>query len=142
MDTSSYIFKHRFPIQVRMNDLDPVGHVNNGIQLAYYDLGRLNYLETIQQKKMVWEKLDMVIVHVSCDFLQSIYLDDKIAIETKLLEVGNKSVKMIQRIIHTETQEVKSTCFSVLAGYDKNNNTSKLISDIFKQQAFAFENTV
>lgn len=51
METSNYVFKHRYPVQVRMTDLDPVGHVNNGVQLSYYDMGRLNYLEIIQQKK-------------------------------------------------------------------------------------------
>lgn len=139
MDTSNYVFKHHYPVQVRMTDLDPVGHVNNGIQLSYYDLGRLNYLETLQNKKIDWNEIDMVIVHIACDFVDSIYFYDKIVVETKVLEIGNKSVKMLQRIVNSETNEIKSTCYSVMAGYDKENNSSKQILEAFKQQVCLFE---
>jgi len=139
MDTSNYVFKHHYPVQVRMTDLDPVGHVNNGIQLSYYDLGRLNYLETLQNKKIDWNEIDMVIVHIACDFVDSIYFYDKIVVETKVREIGNKSVKMLQRIVNSETNEIKSTCYSVMAGYDKENNSSKQISKAFKQQVCLFE---
>ena len=139
MDTSNYVFKHHYPVQVRMTDLDPVGHVNNGIQLSYYDLGRLNYLETLQNKKIDWNEIDMVIVHIACDFVDSIYFYDKIVVETKVLEIGNKSVKMLQRIVNSETNEIKSTCYSVMAGYDKDNNSSKQILEAFKQQVCLFE---
>jgi acyl-CoA thioester hydrolase len=139
MDTSNYVFKHHYPVQVRMTDLDPVGHVNNGTQLSYYDLGRLNYLETLQNKKIDWNEIDMVIVHIACDFVDSIYFYDKIVVETKVLEIGNKSVKMLQRIVNSETNEIKSTCYSVMAGYDRDNNRSKPISETFKQQVFLFE---
>lgn len=139
MDTSNYVFKHHYPVQVRMTDLDPVGHVNNGTQLSYYDLGRLNYLETLQNKKIDWNEIDMVIVHIACDFVDSIYFYDKIVVETKVLEIGNKSVKMLQRIVNSETNEIKSTCYSVMAGYDKENNSSKQISKAFKQQVCLFE---
>lgn len=140
MDTTKYNFKHQLPIQVRMSDIDPIGHVNNSVQLSYYDLGRLNYLEKLQNKKIVWAELDMVIVHVSCDFMQSIYINDLIAVETKVLEIGEKSVKMIQRIIQTDTGEIKSTCYAVMAGYDKEKDCSKPISEEFKQRFFIFEN--
>jgi acyl-CoA thioester hydrolase len=139
MDTSNYVFKHHYPVQVRMTDLDPVGHVNNGIQLSYYDLGRLNYLETLQNKKIDWNEIDMVIVHIACDFVDSIYFYDKIVVETKVLEIGNKSVKMLQRIVNSETNEIKSTCYSIMAGYDKDNNSSKPILEAFKQQVCLFE---
>jgi len=139
MDTSNYVFKHHYPVQVRMTDLDPVGHVNNGIQLSYYDLGRLNYLETLQNKKIEWNEIDMVIVHIACDFVDSIYFYDKIVVETKVLEIGNKSVKMLQRIVNSETNEIKSTCYSIMAGYDKDNNSSKPILEAFKQQVCLFE---
>ena len=73
MDTTSYTFHHQVPIQVRMTDIDPVGHVNNSVQLTYYDLGRLKYLETIQKKEIDWQELDMVVVHTACDFYNSIF---------------------------------------------------------------------
>lgn len=139
MDTKTYTFNHQFSIQVRMTDLDPVGHVNNGVQFSYYDLGRLEYFKTLQNKAIQWDELDMVIVHASCDFMNSIFLEDKIVVETKVIGFGEKSVKIIQRIVQSETQEIKSTCYSIMSGYDKKNNCSKAISDDFKQKVQEFE---
>lgn len=139
MDTTSYTFHHQVPIQVRMTDIDPVGHVNNSVQLTYYDLGRLKYLETIQKKEIVWQELDMVIVHTACDFYNSIFLNDNIAVETKVIGIGEKSVKILQRIIDNTTNEIKSTCYSVMSGYDKKNNCSKKISEHFKTKVLEFE---
>ena len=138
MDTTSYTFHHQVPIQVRMTDIDPVGHVNNSVQLTYYDLGRLKYLETIQKKEIDWQELDMVVVHTACDFYNSIFLNDNIVVETKVVGIGEKSVKILQRIIDNTTNEIKSTCYSIMSGYDK-NNCSKKIPEHFKTKVLEFE---
>ncbi|HON19929.1 MAG TPA: thioesterase family protein [Bacteroidales bacterium] len=139
MDTTSYTFHHQVPIQVRMTDIDPVGHVNNSVQLTYYDLGRLKYLETIQKKEIDWQELDMVVVHTACDFYNSIFLNDNIVVETKVVGIGEKSVKILQRIIDNTTNEIKSTCYSIMSGYDKKNNCSKKIPEYFKTKVLEFE---
>jgi acyl-CoA thioester hydrolase len=139
MDTTSYTFHHQVPIQVRMTDIDPVGHVNNSVQLTYYDLGRLKYLETIQKKEIDGQELDMVVVHTACDFYNSIFLNDNIVVETKVVGIGEKSVKILQRIIDNTTNEIKSTCYSIMSGYDKKNNCSKKIPEHFKTKVLEFE---
>lgn len=122
-----------------MTDIDPVGHVNNSVQLTYYDLGRLKYLETIQKKEIDWQELDMVVVHTACDFYNSIFLNDNIVVETKVVGIGEKSVKILQRIIDNTTNEIKSTCYSIMSGYDKKNNCSKKIPEYFKTKVLEFE---
>lgn len=37
-------FKHITPIQIRFNDIDHLGHVNNNAYFAYYDLGKERYI--------------------------------------------------------------------------------------------------
>ena len=34
------IFKHTLPVQLRFNDIDALGHVNNSIYFTFYDLGK------------------------------------------------------------------------------------------------------
>lgn len=36
------VFHHALPIQLRFNDVDKFGHVNNTVYFSFYDLGRLN----------------------------------------------------------------------------------------------------
>ena len=142
METSDILFNYTFPIQIRLSDLDPLGHVNNGVQFFYYDLGRIHYLETLVGGPISWTSIDMVVVHTACDFMHSIRDKENIAVQTKITELGNKSVRMIQRIINTDTQEVKGTCFTILSGFDREKDCSKVISDEFKQKAKAFEKDI
>ena len=130
-------FKIKTPIQIRMTDIDPLGHVNNGVFFSYYDIGRLHYLSQID-KNTNWENIDMVIVHTECDFMDSIIYTDDISVETKIVEIGNKSIKMMQRIVDN-TGKIKSTCLSVLSGYDKQNHVSKAITDEFRGKVTTLE---
>ena len=132
-------FKSKKSVQIRMTDLDPLGHVNNGVYYAYYDIGRLHYLSQINEN-IHWETIDKVIVRTECDFMDSILYADDISVETKIIELGNKSLKMLQRIVDNRTGKIKSTCLSVLCGYDKQNNTSKEISEEFREKVSVFEN--
>jgi acyl-CoA thioester hydrolase len=132
------IFKNKKSIQIRMTDLDPFGHVNNGVIYSYYDIGRLHYLNQIEENTQ-WENMDKVVVHTECDFMESILFSDDIYVETKIIEIGCKSIKMMQRIVDNNTSKIKSTCYSVLSGYDRQTNTSKEISEAFKEKVKRFE---
>ena len=124
-----------------MTDLDPFGHVNNGVIYSYYDIGRLHYLSLIEENSQ-WELMDKVIVRTECDFMDSILFTDDICVETKVIELGNKSVKMMQQIIDNHTKKIKSTCLSILCGYDRQNNTSKELSQEFKEKINVFEHNI
>lgn len=138
MDTSEHKFNHRKEIQIRMSDVDAIGHVNNGVQYFYFDIGRIDYLKNISEATVDWKNPELVVVHTKCDFRRSILFNDHIFVETKTLEVGNKSVKMLQQILD-DNGEIKSTCYSVLSGFDITTNTSKPISPSVKEKLLTFE---
>ncbi len=121
-----------------MSDLDTLGHVNNGVIYAYYDIGRLHYFSQIEEN-ICWETFDKVVVHTECDFKDSIRYNDDISVETAVVEFGNKSFKMMQQIVDNHTGKVKSTCLSILSGFDRENNTSKPISQAFKEKVENFQ---
>jgi len=122
-------FKNILPIQIRMTDLDPFGHVNNGVFLSYYDLGRLSYLQQVTGEALDWNTLDMVLVHVSCDFKDSVLINDAVFVGTKVVELGNKSIKFFQHLFTENPYCLKGTCYSVLSGFDREGNCSKVISE-------------
>jgi acyl-CoA thioester hydrolase len=138
METKDILFKNKTNIQIRMTDLDPFGHVNNGVIYSYYDMGRINYLKDLHEETD-WEKMDKVIVHTECDFMESILFDDDIRIESKVISIGNKSIKLLQRIVDSKTGNIKSTCFSVMSGFDRKTNSSKVISSTFKEKVAKYE---
>jgi acyl-CoA thioesterase FadM len=38
-------FRHCTPLQLRFNDVDVLGHVNNEMYFAYMDLGKMRYFQ-------------------------------------------------------------------------------------------------
>lgn len=132
-------FRVTVPVQVRMSDLDPFVHVNNGIQCHYFDLGRSFYLEQVLQNQVDWTTIDLVLVHIELDFAAPVEFHDELVCESKIMEIGHKSLKMIQQLRDTRTNIVKTTCFSVLAGFDRTSHQSIPIREEYKERIREFE---
>lgn len=132
-ETTIEAFTFGIPIQIRMSDLDPFNHVNNGIQCHYFDCGRGAYLEHVFQHPIDWSSLDLVLVHIDLDFHKPILINDHIVCETKIISVGNKSIKLIQQLRDSDTNVVKTTCHSVLVCIDRENGGSKPISEEYRR---------
>lgn len=60
-------YYHSLPIQIRFNDVDRYGHVNNNSYFAYYDLGKEEYLRNVL--KMDYRNSDVVpvIANINAD---------------------------------------------------------------------------
>jgi acyl-CoA thioester hydrolase len=132
-------YNHSMPIQIRFSDLDALNHVNNSYHSQYFDVGRINYFEAVMGSKVDWSKIMVVIVHIEIDFLSPILQGDNINVETKLISFGTKSMKMQQRLVDSQTGNVKSICQTILSGFDHLSNSSMVIPEEFKTIFFEFE---
>lgn len=117
-------FNHTLPIQLRFNDVDKFGHVNNTVYFSFYDLGKTEYFASVCPH-VNWEKDGIVVVHIEANFLDQIYGADSIAVQTAVTEIGTKSFKLTQRVIDVETQEVKCICHSIMVAFDLEKHESK-----------------
>ena len=104
-------FNHTLPIQLRFNDVDKFGHVNNTVYFSFYDLGKTEYFASVCPH-VDWQKDGIVVVHIEANFLAQIYGSDHIAVQTAVTQIGTKSFHLAQRVIDIETQEVKCICTS------------------------------
>ncbi len=134
-------FHHSYPLQLRFNDIDALGHVNNSVYFTFYDLGKSRYFEAVKDMSIDWRKADVVIANVNADFLSPIYSREQIAVETCCTEIGNRSFRLMQRIINTDTGEIKGVCRTIMVGFDVENGVSAPISDEWKEAICRFENT-
>ena len=50
--TETPIFHHTLPLQLRFNDVDLLGHVNNSVYFAFYDLGKSRYFEAVKAQNI------------------------------------------------------------------------------------------
>ena len=131
-------FHHSLPIQLRFNDVDKFGHVNNTVYFSFYDLGKTEYFASVCPG-VDWEKDGIVVVHIEADFLAQIFSSDHIAVLSAVCESGTKSFHLMQRVIDTETMEVKCICRSVMVTFDLEKHQSKPLTEEWIEAICRFE---
>lgn len=132
-------YRFSAPIQIKMCDLDPFAHVNNGVQCNYFDYGRSQYFEKVFGEKIDWTTMDMVLAHISLDFKLPIKIHDEIICQTTVKSLGNKSLQMIQQLKDQQSGQVKTICESVLVGFDRESEKSIPIREEYKKALIKFE---
>ena len=117
-------FRHSLPIQIRFNDVDSYGHVNNNAYFAYYDLGKEDYLRSVLSVDFRAANVAPVIANINADFLLPIFYGDSIVIETRVSHIGNKSFTLEQRAVRLETKEVGCRCRTVMVCFNMKTQES------------------
>lgn len=133
-------FNHRKEIQIRFGDIDILGHVNNAVQLSYFDLARLSYFEQFYGDIIRWEESAVIVAHLEIDFLVPILIKDNIEVLTRITRIGNKSLGIEQQIVDINTREVKTRSTQVMVGYNQRLSTSIPIPEELKSRIMTFEN--
>ena len=77
-------FRHTIPVQMRFNDVDVLGHINNSVYFSYYDLGKTAYFTTIRKELLDWQRADVVIANVNCNFYSPVYFGEPISVTTRV----------------------------------------------------------
>lgn len=129
------VFHHHLPIQIRFNDVDRLGHVNNNAYFAYYDLGKEEYLRDALKTDYRGTGIVPVIANINADFIMPIFYGDDIVIETRVAHIGRKSFTLVQRAVNQE-QHVVCRCQTVMVCFDLTTQQSVELPDIYRQ---AFE---
>src|SRR5690625_1043645 len=84
-------FKFSMPINIRWNDMDALGHVNNVYYFEYFQVARGIYMPTVSEN-WDWTKFMFVIAHIECNYIQELsMLHKKPEIKVRASRLGNKS---------------------------------------------------
>ena len=132
-------FRHRADVQLRFNDVDVLGHVNNTVYLSFYDLGKALYFTAVRGRKMDWTNVDRVIANINCSYLAPIVFGEEIEVLTRCVAVGHKSFELQQMLREKRTGEVKSVCETVMVNYDQATHRSVDISPEARKEYSDFE---
>jgi len=132
-------FNHSTPIQLRFNDFDALGHVNNSVYFSFYDLGKTFYFNEIMPDISESKEVGVVIGNIQVSFLLPVYPGENVAVETAVVEIGNKSFKLLQHLIDLNTKEVKSVCQTVMVCFDAKTKTTHPIYNDWRKAMADFE---
>ncbi len=133
MEIEKVQFFHKVPVQIRFNDIDSLGHVNNAIIQEYFDLGRMEYFKTVFSKSIEWKKFAAIIASIKTDFALPVFINDNLQLKTKITQIGTKSMNLVQHLTD-EAGNTKAVCHSVMVGFDHKTQSSIEVSSEWRKQ--------
>ena len=142
LNSESGHFKHTTPIQIRFNDIDIMGHVNNSVHQNYYDVARLDYFKAVLREDIDWQGFTIVLASIHIDFYSPVLLQEKAAVRSRIEQIGEKSLTMIQELYNSETGEVKSFNRAVLVGYSRKEGITTQIPENWKSDILRFDGNI
>ena len=122
-------FRHAVALQLRFNDIDVLGHVNNNAQLALFDVGTTEFYNALRGQLADWSRVEAVIVNINCTFMEQIRFTDPMEVRTRVKKIGEKSFTLQQILRNTETGRICSMCESVMVSVDYATKASKPIPE-------------
>lgn len=102
--------KHRTEIQIRFNDVDALGHVNNAVHITWFELARIQHFDDTIGGDIDWEREGMILAHTSISYKKPIYLKDKIEVLTWFSKAGTTSFELMYEIIRKEKDGSETVC--------------------------------
>ncbi|MDY5969570.1 MAG: thioesterase family protein [Bacteroidales bacterium] len=126
------------PIQVRFNDIDMMGHINNAIVMEYLDLAKSRYFAAagVPVKPEEGDFTVMVVRH-EIDFLSQIHYHDDVEVHTCTECYGNKSIRLALEVY--ANGKLACRCATVMCGYLRSVGSSALIPEELKEQLRCFD---
>lgn len=133
-------FRHHMPLQMRFNDIDMLGHLNNSVYFTFMDLAKTRYFQAVLGDKLKWGDIGVVIVNVNCDFCAPTFFDDVIEVETAVIAIGEKSLTLEQRVFSPTDGTVRCRCRTIMSGFNAKTLKSEPISDEWREALETYEN--
>lgn len=87
-------------ITPKFGDIDGLGHVNNIVIPAWFELGR-NDIYRCFNPDLSFKTWNLILVHFEIDFVSQIYYSDNVEIKTYVSNIGNSSFEVYQEAWQT-----------------------------------------
>lgn len=127
-------FQAEVDIQVRFADTDALGHVNNAIYLSWMELGRMAFTDATLPD-IDWKKMGFILAHVAIDYLEPVFLNDKVKVYMRAGKMGTKSVVLECLITKTDKNGERPTAkgTNIIVAFDYKKNVSVPIPEDWKE---------
>lgn len=138
-DINLHDFRHILPVQLRFNDIDILGHLNNIVYFSLYDLAKARFLEQVKKGNIDFRKVECVIANVNCTFIKQIRFGEEIDVRTRCIRIGDRSFTLRQCLVETPTQEIRSICDTVMVSFDPSSASSCPMSSELRAAILNYE---
>ena len=136
-------YRHVLPITVRTRDIDAWGHVNNAVYFTYLEMARLDYFRQVLLQNQTLRHLPsigIILAEVSCQFKQPVFFGQTVLVGTRVVEIGNSSFHVEQRI--AADGQLAALGKAVSVHYDYETGMSVPVPDRLRMRVEAFEDLI
>ncbi|MFC5972384.1 acyl-CoA thioesterase [Halomarina salina] len=131
-------FAFETSVQVRYRDLDTLEHVNNAVYASYLEQARSEYFDSIAGVGI--GDGGMVIARLELDYRSPILLEDgEATVGTSVVDLGESSLTMDQRISVGDKVAAEATCVIVSVDED---GSARTLPDSWRDAIDSFEDGV
>ncbi len=134
-------FKFKFPLQMRWNDLDALGHVNNAIFITYFEVARGSYMMEACPG-WDWTKQMFLIGKVEANFHKELLLTaEKTEVWMRTASLGNKSFILEYVVVSQKNGQtvVHASGSSTQVMFDMKTRTTVAIQDWIRERLTVYE---
>ena len=132
-------FRHSIDLQIRFNDIDILGHLNNTVYFSFFDTGKAYFFESIMKSRMDWQRVESVIANIDCAYVSPVYFGDSIEVRTRCTGIYDKSFKIQQVIVDKNPGEPKAAAETIMVSFNPDTKQSMEIPALWRE---ALENSM
>jgi len=123
----------RTDIQQRFADIDRLGHVNNIRLQEYFDLGKMQFYDTVLGGRLDWQAVNLILVSIHTEIGRQTFMDSPLTVETSIEKIGTKSISVYQRLVDENSGLTNAECRSVVVAFDFVSQQSVPIPEEWKR---------
>lgn len=111
-------YHHWTTVTIRYSDQDSMGHVNNVSIAAYFEVGRVQMVQTILDR-FDHPELDFILARVAIDYHNEFHYPGTVEVGARLLRLGNKSMTSVYGLFLGDRCLATSEAVNVFFDIDK-----------------------
>jgi acyl-CoA thioester hydrolase len=133
-------FKFYHPVEVRYNDLDPQGHVNNAAYMVYLEQARARYMQHLG----LWDgesflDLGIILAEAKITYRAPVFFGQPVRVGVSVTYIGNKSMEMHYSLQDTANGKELAHGSTVLVTYDYRQDKSIPVPTAWRETILRFE---
>lgn len=141
MSHNANLFKFKYPLQLRWNDMDALGHVNNAIFITYFEVARGHYM-LHACPGWDWHKHMFLIGNVNVDFKKELLLSaQNTQVWMHTSKIGTKSFVLEYAVVSEKNGEtiIHATGSTTQIMFDMKSRTTIEVTNWVRESLTAFE---
>jgi acyl-CoA thioester hydrolase len=132
-------FRFNVTVEVRFEDVDVMGHVNNAKYFTYMEQGRITYFDEVMGVDRTGDGISVILADAACSYKAPLFYKDVVVVWVRIARLGNKSFQQEYRLVRQSDGLLVAEGRSVTVAYHYKEDQTVPLPEEWQEQVVAFE---